>query len=50
MMAIDENIKDQKPNMTLINMLQKPLNYHQVRLTSMRTLQVKKCYFLIKAE
>ena len=47
-MAIeDEKIKN---NMILIEKLQKYQPYHQVKLTSLNILLVKKYYFLIKSK
>ena len=45
-MTIDDQIRDKKYNMILIEKLQKYLSYHQAKLISMNILQVKTYYKL----
>ena len=47
-MTIDDQIRDEKHNMTSIEELQKYQSYHQAKFISMNILQVKKYYLLIK--
>ena len=47
-MAIDDKIRDEKYNMELTEKQQK--YHHQVKLINMNTLQVKRCYLLIRVE
>ena len=41
-MTIEDQVKDENYNMTLIEKLQKYQRYHQVNLINMNTLLVKK--------
>ena len=47
-MTFDDQIRNQKYNMILIEKLQKYQLYHQERLISMNILQVNRYYLLIK--
>ena len=47
-MTIDDQIRDEKGNITIIEKLQKYLLDHQVKLIGMNILLAKKYYLLIK--
>ena len=47
-MAIDDKIKLQKYNMTLIERHQKYQHYHQIKVINMNILEVNRFCFLIK--
>ena len=47
-MTFDDQIRNQKYNMILIEKLQKYQLYHQERLISMNILQANRYYLLIK--
>ena len=49
-MTIEDQIKDENYNMTLIEKLRKYQPYHQVKLINMNTLLVKKYYHRINSE
>ena len=47
-MTIDDQIKDEKYNMILIEKLQKYQSHHQAKLINMNMLLMKKYFLLIK--
>ena len=49
-MTIEDQIRDENYNMTLIERLQKYQLYHQAKLISMNVLLVKKYYHLINSK
>ena len=49
-MTIEDQIRDENYNMTLIERLQKYPLYHQAKLISMNVLLVKKYYHLINSK
>ena len=50
MMAIDDNIRDEKLQYDINREQQRYQHYHQGKFINMNFLQVKKCYHLIKVE
>ena len=49
-MTIEDQIKDKKLQITLIERLQKYQLYHQVKLISINILMVKKYYHLVNSK